>query len=143
MQEQGKVTKLNGNIATVSIDKKTECDKCGMCLFPNGAKAVEFETENTLSASVGDVVLIQRQEKGKLTAIILVFLVPLLLILLSSLVAIFIIQSELWMLWLSLITLVLWFCVLPLIDKRLKKTQGFTTEMISIIAKCDKEKQDE
>ena len=143
MQEQGKITKLNGDIATVSIDKKTECDKCGMCLFPNGAKAIEFETVNTLNANVGDVVLIERQEKGKLTAIILVFLVPLLLILLSSLVAIFIIESELWMLWLSLITLALWFSVLPAIDKKLKKTQSFTTEMISIIAKCDKEKKDE
>ena len=39
MREKGVVTAVNGNFATVRVDKKSECDKCGLCLFPKGASA--------------------------------------------------------------------------------------------------------
>ena len=37
MRESALVIKTEGEYATVSIDKKDECSKCGMCAFPKGA----------------------------------------------------------------------------------------------------------
>ena len=143
MKEFGIVTKLNNSNATVKVDKKDECSKCGMCLFPANARSIEFQAKNDVGASQGDTVLIQVKDQGKLTALILVFLVPLLLILLSSLIAQFVIGQELWMLWLSLMSVTAWFLVLPLIDKRLKKTKQFSTEIISLIKSNEKENENE
>ena len=74
MQEQGKVVSVNGKIATVEVDKKDECSKCGMCLFPQNAKSVSFEVKNTLCAKVGDIVTFNTQKQGNLLGAILVFL---------------------------------------------------------------------
>ena len=60
MQESAIVKKVAGQTATLVIDKKDECSKCGMCLFPKGANAIEFEAENSVNAKVGDTVLIER-----------------------------------------------------------------------------------
>ncbi len=143
MQECAIVKKVAGQTATLVIDKKDECSKCGMCLFPKGANAIEFEAVNRVNAKEGDTVLIDRQEKGKLTAILLVFLVPLLLILLSSVIALTVIRNELWALWLSLISLAVWFILLAFLDKRLKRTKGFTTTIVKIIETSEKEKENE
>ena len=132
MQELATVVSTENSKAVVSVSKKDECSKCGMCLFPPSARSVEFNAENSVGAKVGDTVLIDVKDEGKLTALILVFLVPILLILVSSLIAEFVIKSEMWMLYLSLISLVGWFCILPQIDKILKKKRKFTTEIISI-----------
>lgn len=143
MQESAIVKKVDGQTATLVIDKKDECSKCGMCLFPKGANAIEFEAVNKVDAKVGDTVLIERQEKGKLTAIILVFLVPLLLILLSSVIALMVIGSELWALGLSLISLAVWFVLLAFIDKKLKRTKGFITVIVRVIGESEKENENE
>ena len=42
MVEQGVVTAVKGNRATVRVDKKDECSKCGMCLFPKGASSIDL-----------------------------------------------------------------------------------------------------
>lgn len=143
MQEYATVVKTEKGVATLSVNKKDECSKCGMCLFPANARSIEFQAKNDVGASQGDTVLIQVKDQGKLTALILVFLVPLLLILLSSLIAQFVIGQELWMLWLSLMSVTAWFLVLPLIDKRLEKTKQFSTEIISIIKSNEKENENE
>ena len=139
MQEVAKVISVDGQTAKVSVDKKDECSKCGMCIFPKNAKALEFEVNNSIGAKQGDTVLMEIQESGKLTALILVFLVPILLILVSFVLAEYVIHSEMWILWLSLISVALWFCVLPIIDKQLKKTSKYSKEIIQILFNENKE----
>ena len=143
MQEIARVEKVDGKTATVRVDKKDECSKCGMCLFPKNANYLSFKADNTLGAKPNDSVLIEREEGAKLTAIILVFLVPLVLILVSSLVSILLIQKEIWMLWLSLILVSLWFIVLSFIDKKYGKLQVQATKIIQIISEDKKENLDE
>lgn len=143
MQEIAKVVSVNGQTATVSIDKKDECSKCGMCLFPKNAKASQFEVKNHIEAKQGDTVLVEIQESGKLTALILVFLVPILLILVSFVLAEYVLHNEIWMLWLSLISVGLWFCVLPFIDKQLKKTAKYSKEIIKVLFNEKKENENE
>ena len=73
MKEEGQVKSVKKNFAVVSVSKKDECSKCGMCLFQNGADSVDFNAENSLDAKVGDKVIIQTAETTKFLGIMLVF----------------------------------------------------------------------
>ncbi len=133
MREQGTVKSVKKNYAVVSVPKKDECSKCGMCLFQNGAESVEFNANNSLNAKVGDQVVIETAETTKFLGILLVFFVPLLLIGLSAAINYLFIKSEIWILICSVIFIVLWYTILALIDKRLAKHTKFATRIIEIV----------
>lgn len=133
MEEVGKVVKLEKGNAVVRVDKKDECSKCGMCLFPKNASFTEFNAENKVNAKVGDTVRIETAEKLKFLGIILVFLVPLVLIGISALITFLWIKNEIWVLILSLIFILIWFGVLSVIDKKLIKRKNLTTVIAEII----------
>ncbi len=133
MKEIGKVTEVKNNIAKVAIDKKSECDKCGMCLFPKGASSVEFDCKNPLGATLGDTVEIETERDGKLLGAILVFLVPLLLIGASALIGFLVLENELTVLLISVGLIIAWFAILSVIDKKIKKSVNFSPTIIKVI----------
>ena len=137
MIETGSVIKTRENLATVKVDKKDECSKCGMCLFPKNASHVEFEALNGVGANEGDTVVIESKKDYKLLGAILAFLVPLLLIGISAIITYFFIGIEIWLLILSVILIVLWYTVLVVIDKRLKLKTGYTHVITKIVEKGD------
>lgn len=132
MREQGIVTSVDGKFAKVKINKKTECDKCGMCLFPQGASSTEFNAINKIKANVGDKVTIETEKDAKFMGALLVFLVPLLLIALSAVIGIVLLNNELHVLLLSAVFIAVWFFVLSVIDKKLKKSSAFSPVIISV-----------
>lgn len=134
MTEQGTVVKEDGKYAVVRLDRKDECSKCGMCLFPKGANFIDVRAENGANAKVNDQVIIESKEDGKLLGIFLVFLVPLLLIGVSAVVSFLIVKSELCMLIMSIALVVLWFFVLSFIDKKIRKSN----KLVSVITKIIK-----
>lgn len=137
MQEIGKVSKTEGKYAIVKVQKKDECSKCGMCLFPKNASEIEFRAKNTLSAKEGDDVLINTSnERGKLVGILLVFLVPLLLIGLAVLIEKLFIKNEIFILPISIGLIVVWFFMLSFIDKKIAKNDKYVCEIIEILNKC-------
>ena len=133
MREVGVVTKIDGKFASVKVNKKDECSKCGLCLFPKNADSVEFRANNEINSCVGDSVIIESKKDGKLLGSFLVFLVPLLLIGLSALISYSVIKSEIWFLLLSVISVVLWYTILAVIDKRYKKIKGATVTVVEIL----------
>lgn len=135
MIEIGKVVGFDKNRAKVEVDKKDECSKCGMCLFSNGAKSTVFTCENPIDAKDGDLVEIEMTSRGKLSGAVLVFLVPLILIGLSAVLSLLVIRKEMWMLYLSLISISLWFFILSFIDKKFKNKKGFIPVITKIIDK--------
>ncbi len=139
MREQGVVIKIKDNKATVKVDKKDECSKCGMCLFPKGASSIEFEAENKISAVEGDLVEIETFKDGKLLGAVLAFLVPLLLIGVALLLNYLVIFNELITLGIALGLIAIWFVILSFIDKKLKRTVGFSTKIVQIL-QTNKEK---
>lgn len=132
MQEIGVVTSVKGEKATVKLDKKDECSKCGMCLFPQNASSIEIEADNQIGAKVGDTVTFERQADGKLLGALLVFLVPLLLIGISAILSYLVIGKEIYMLVMSLSSIIVWFFILSMIDKKLKKTTSFCWVIVDI-----------
>ena len=135
MREVGIVVNADGKDATVKVDKKDECSKCGMCLFPKNASSIEFLSDNDIGASVGDQVVIERKKEAKLTAAILVFLVPLLLIGLSALLTYLFIGIDIWVLILSIIFIIVWYNILSVIDKKLKNRQDYKHIIVEILEK--------
>ena len=136
MQEIGKVSKTEGKYAIVKVQKKDECSKCGMCLFPKNASEIEFRAKNTLLAKEGDEVLINTSnERGKLVGILLVFLVPLLLIGLAVLIEKLFIKNEIFILPISIGLIVVWFFMLSFIDKKIAKNDKYVCEIIEILNK--------
>ncbi len=139
MKEVGKVIKTDGKRATVKVDKKDECSKCGMCLFPKNATSIEFTVDNGIGAKDGDIVSFESVSDGKLLGALLVFLVPLLIIGVSAIISYLVIKDEIWTLILSLIGIVLWFAVLSLIDKKLKNAKNFRHRITAIVGRAQPE----
>lgn len=135
MREVGLITKIEGDTATIKVDKKDECSKCGMCLFPKNASLIEINAKNSIGAAVGDTVEFERKKDGKFLGSILVFLIPLLLIGLSALITYLFIKIDIWMLILSVIFIVLWYTILAFIDKKLKISLDDASVIISVVKK--------
>lgn len=135
MIEQGVVVKADEKVATVKVDKKAECSKCGMCLFPKNASSIEFIAQNNLGAKVGDTVMIESKKDYKLLGAMLVFLVPLLLIGLCAIITYLFIGKEIWLVVLSVISIILWYTMLAVIDKRLKNLSNGMHIIVSILKK--------
>ena len=135
MTEQGVVVKTNKNTASVKVDKKDECSKCGMCLFPKNASSIEFTAQNDLGAKVGDTVIIESKKDYKLLGAILVFLIPLLLIGLCAIITYLFIGKEIWLVVLSVISIILWYTILAVIDKRLKNLSNGMHIIVSVLKK--------
>lgn len=135
MNEIGQIIKTDGKTATVRIDKKDECSKCGMCLFPKNANHIDLEALNPIGAKEGDSVEVVRNEGGKLLSALLVFLIPLLLIIGSVIATYLTKKDEIWILILSAISVVAWFIILSFIDKKIKSKFVNKTEIIKIIEK--------
>lgn len=142
MTESGKVVKTGGKYATVRIDKKDECGKCGMCLFAANASYTEMRARNDAGAAVGDEAVVETAESGKTLSAVLVFLVPLLLIVLAAAIGLFIIGKEIWILLLSLIFILSWYTILGLFDKKLRKSDKFCARIVRITAKGEKDDTD-
>ncbi len=139
MREIGKIVKTENGYATVSIDKKEECSKCGMCAFPKNANTIEFKAKNQVNAQLNDTVVIDRKTDGKISGIILVFLIPLLLVGLSIVLTYTTSLKEIWILVFSAGFLVIWYTVLSIIDKKLSKKDKFLATVIEVVENKQKE----
>ncbi len=137
MIENGIVVKINKDTAVVKVDKKDECSKCGMCLFPKNASSIELKATNNIGAKINDEVIIKTSERAKLLGVMLVFLVPLVLVGIAVTFSVLFIKSELLAVLLSLGLMVIWYFVLSFIDKKLKLKKSFCIEITGIISKGD------
>ncbi len=141
MTEAAIVVKTEGDYAIVSVDKKDECAKCGMCVFPKNASKIELRAKNDLNVAVGDEVVIEREEGGKLTAACLAFLVPLLLIGLASLITYLWIDKEIFILVLSVAFIAIWYAVLAVLDKKFVFLKTFAAKITAVSKKSDATKE--
>lgn len=133
MKEVGKVTIIDGKFATVTVPKRDECSKCGLCLFPKGASEIELNAENSLGANLGDNVIVESTEKTKFLGVALAFLVPLLIVGLMVGLSFVIANAEIYLAIGSLVLIFLWYTILTFIDKKLAKNKNFASVIIEIL----------
>lgn len=133
MREFGEVVKTEKNLAVVKIDRKSECEKCGMCGMKTGMSFVEVNSTNTVNAKTGDKVIIETGNGVKFVAVLFTFLIPLILLAVSIILGYLFIKNELYILLVCLGTLVVWYTILGFLDKKFARLRGFCPEIIQII----------
>ena len=84
MDEQGIVSRLDGDRATVVFARKAMCKDCGACLKA-GPDEMMVEVENTLGAKVGDTVAVELRQKVFLQATLIMYGLPLLALMVGML----------------------------------------------------------
>jgi len=126
--EWGTVVKLKGDKAVVRFNRKSACDNCRMCAVTKDGMKVEVVVKNTLNLSVGDSVAVEMGERFVLTAAVIVYIIPLLLVGLGIYLGLFI--SDLMSAIFAVAGLVLGFIIAISIDKQLKKKKGFSPRMV-------------
>ncbi|MEG2453351.1 MAG: SoxR reducing system RseC family protein [Clostridia bacterium] len=143
MVECGKVIKLaKRNNVTVSFDRKTACDQCHMCAVSKSGKTVEITVPNTVNAEIGDDVLVTMGDRYVLTAALIVYVIPLILVAIGVIVG----QQfgVITQLVLVFVALVIGFAFAIFLDKKvIRKKKGFVPEITKILAKAsDNAKQE-
>jgi positive regulator of sigma E activity len=138
MIEKGIVTSIDGDYAIVKVNKKDECAKCGLCLFPKNADSINFRAENGVGAKVNDIVEIETKERAKTLGIVLVFGVPLILVIASLILGYIFIKNEITCLLVTLGVVIVWFFILSIIDRKIKNSLKFSSKIKEIINKMEK-----
>lgn len=133
MREIGTVVNAKDGYAEVKVDKKDACSKCGMCLFSNNANHTVMSCANKIGAKENQTVVIDITGQGKMLGIFLVFVMPLILIGASVLISLLVIKNELWTVGISVASIAVWYFILSVIDKKIKKRAGFCPSIIEII----------
>lgn len=138
MTECGVVIKLIKNKAVVSFDRKAACDQCRMCAVSKTGKTVEITVANELNAIVGDRVEVTMGSKYVLTAAVIVYIIPLILV--TAAVFIGQIWGETVQLILTFAALALGFCIAIMLDRLvIRKKKGFAPQMTRLIVLNDVE----
>ena len=133
MIEKGTIVKIKGDKATVQFDRKSACDKCHMCAVTKDGMKVKIVIENSLNACVGDVVSVSMGERFVLTAALIVYIIPLVLVGLG--VGVGSLLSELAQVLLAVGGLIIGFVIAFLLDRFvIRKRKGFAPRMTEICA---------
>lgn len=131
MTERGVVTKVKGGKATVQFDRKSACDSCHMCAVTKDGMKVQIVIENTLGAVVGDFVSVRMGERFVLTAALIVYIIPLVLVGIG--IGAGSLLSELAQVLLAVGGLAVGFVIAFLLDRFvIRKRKGFAPQMVEI-----------
>lgn len=83
MNRMGQITKVDGDIATVSFRKHAACGSCGGCHHGEDDTESTAEVLNKLQAPIGSFVEIELPDRDVLKAAFYVYLLPLIVLLLA------------------------------------------------------------
>ncbi|MDI6793830.1 MAG: SoxR reducing system RseC family protein [bacterium] len=120
MQEQGRIIKVEGNQARVTLEPKEACRSCKLCQAGRQGEMI-IQVENSIGARVGDQVKLEIEVEEVLRSAFLLYGLPLLGLLIGFLGGGVVIGSEPGIIGGGLTGLGLTFLGLHIYDKRLKK----------------------
>ena len=135
MLEIGVVEKLNNNgkNAKVTFPRRTECDKCGMCMKHKNDMKVSIIVKNTLNARVGDRVSVGMKDGFVLRAAFIVYVIPVILIGLT--VGLGRNLNELLLFGLAMAALLVGLAISVLCDRAIRKKGVALPQMVEIISR--------
>ncbi len=137
MKEYGQVVGIKKNFAQVRIGRNSACASCGKCGMTENQKHVDFYTENTLNAQIGDRVEVEIHDNANTTGMAFVaYILPLI----PALVALFVALAylnDVWAIALFFVGYALGFTIVALIDKAKKHKWMQSPTMLKIISKIN------
>ena len=133
MLEVGVVESVNEKRGTAKVvfDRKSACDKCGMCLTAKGEKMkVYVEVKNTLGAKAGDKVGVSMSDRFVLRAAFIVYVVPVVLV--GAGLFLFRKLADIWLLLVIFVGLLLGIGIGVLTDRLVRKKGTFAPKLSQI-----------
>ncbi len=91
---EGKVVRLKGKSAYVEVERSQQCNGCKCCMFA-AKKNVTFRAANEINAAVGETIVLKSPPTKPMTAYLILFALPIVLLLAGLLIAAQIFQNEL------------------------------------------------
>lgn len=132
MKELATVIHLNGNFAQVRIGRNSACGACGKCGMAENQKYVDFYTENTLNAQVGDQVELEIHDTNTSQLAFVGYILPLIPALILLFVALSV-WNELWATLMFFVGYALGFVLVAIIDKAKKHKWMASPTMVRIV----------
>ncbi|TCT16790.1 RseC/MucC-like positive regulator of sigma(E) [Natranaerovirga pectinivora] len=77
MEEVGVVVAEKGKFIVVKMERKEACSTCGACSLGREDKEMVLEAENRCYAKVGDLVSVQLTQEKFLSAVLIMYTIPL------------------------------------------------------------------
>ena len=143
MKEYGTVVKLKGEFAQVRIGRNSACGACGKCGMTEKQKYVDFFTQNTLNANIGDQVELEIYDNVNTSQLAFMgYILPLI----PAIVALFVALKYLNELWATLFFFAGFFlglAVVAIVDKAKKRKWISSPKMTRIILENSKNIQQE
>ena len=142
IREEGVVIEANGKTANVRIDRTTACAHCKAGCMEKGGVMVT-EAENIIGAQAGDTVHLEFNSRAALTAVLLVFGLPLLALLLGTVLAAVIFtkvgypdRRHLLSISVGAILFFATFIPIKLYDRHIKESGKFNIAVVEILKKA-------
>lgn len=139
MEEEGKVIKIEGNLAQVEIERKSTCGTCRACTLGTGNTMIT-EAENPLGAKMSQRVRVEISSPAILKGAFLIYIFPLLSLILGMALGITITtrlgfkeSSQTVGLVLGLVFLVLSFVLIWRHNKKVKDKSVYRSKIVQII----------
>lgn len=92
-QHIGKVVKVSKNSTTVEIVRSAECEGCKACVFAS-KKRMKIPVSNTVGAKAGDTVIVSPPPAKPITAYLVLFGLPLVMLVAGLLLAVALTDKE-------------------------------------------------
>jgi sigma-E factor negative regulatory protein RseC len=86
MEQYGVVHRVDGKLAKVSIRQHSACAQCGKCNLAHESKDLMIDAVNQAGAHIGDTVLLQMGQRDVLSAGLIAYGLPLLLMFVGAVV---------------------------------------------------------
>lgn len=139
MLEEGKVIALKEGKAVIRFQRKSACDKCGMCGFMPKDPHIDVAVDNALNAVLEDTVRLEVTAGFVLKSALIVYLIPLVSGAVGLFAANLLDANDLIQLTSFLVGLAAGYIPVHIIDKRLRKRKKVSFTMESIV-RSDNEK---
>ena len=133
MIETAKVVEVRGAKCVVRVDRRSACDKCGKCAFPERTNHLDIELDNGVGAKIGDYVELNMTGDKVLFAGFAVYLIPLLLGGAALWLATLFVAHILFQLLICLGGVAIGYIITVVIDRAVRKRQSFTPVVTKII----------
>lgn len=134
MEEEGRVIKIEGDLAQVEVERKSACRTCGLCSL-RGKNTMIAEAENTVGARVGEKVRIEIPSSIILKGALLFYILPLIALILGMVLGIKITNLQTGSLILGFSFFILSYILTWLYHKKIRTKNIYRSKIARIISK--------
>lgn len=132
MVEIGTISNIDKKgYATIKFSRKMACEHCKMCFKPKDENFVQIRVKNTLDAKTGEKVSVSMGTQVVLLSSFLVYIIPVVAVALTLILT----QKldEIISFLLAVVSLIISFAIISVIDKQIKTKKDYLPKMVAII----------